>query len=62
MLAGDNPGAVAGDDHSAWYRELFRPSVIAGIVDEADLAEYRSDPVYIRRSMHVPPAREAVRV
>lgn len=61
VLAADNPGAVAGEDHSAWYRELFGPSVTAGIVDEVDLAGYRSGPVYIRRSMHVPPPREAVR-
>ena len=27
----------------------------------ADLAGYRNNPVYIRRSMHVPPSHEAVR-
>ncbi len=61
VLAGNNPGAVADDDHGTWYRELFGPSVTAGIVRAADLAGYRSGPVYIRRSMHVPPPREAVR-
>ena len=61
VLAGNNPGAVADDDHGTWYRELFRPSVTAGIVRAADLAGYRSGPVHIRRSMHVPPPREAVR-
>ena len=53
------PAAVADDDHGTWYRELFRPSVTAGIVRAADLAGYRSGPVHIRRSMHVPPPREA---
>lgn len=61
VLVGNNPGAVADDDHGTWYRELFGPSVTAGIVRAADLAGYRSGPVYIRRSMHVPPPREAVR-
>ena len=62
VLAGSNPGAVADDDHGAWYTALFGPSVIAGIVRAPDLAGYRSGPVYIRRSMHVPPPWEAVRV
>jgi hypothetical protein len=61
VLAGENPGEVTGNDHSGWYRELFAPSVNAGIVKAADLAGYRNGPVYIRNSMHVPPSREAVR-
>lgn len=60
-LGGDNPGAVVDADHADWYRELFAPSVTAGIISAADLAGYRSDQVYIRRSKHVPPRREAVR-
>ena len=60
-LAGNNPGTVADDAHGTWYRELLGPSVTAGIVRAADLAGYRSGPVYIRRSMHVPPPWEAVR-
>ncbi|HAE25644.1 MAG TPA: cell filamentation protein Fic, partial [Hyphomonas adhaerens] len=42
-------------------REMFTPSVTAGLVRARDLAGYRSGPVYIRRSKHVPPNREAVR-
>ena len=61
ILTGENPGTVVEDDHSKWYGELFGPSVTAGIVSAADLAGYRNGPVYIRRSMHVPPPREAVR-
>jgi hypothetical protein len=61
VLTGQNPGVVADKDHSAWYRELFGPSVTAGILKPASLAGYRSGPVYIRSSMHVPPNREAVR-
>ena len=61
VLRGENAGTVADRDHSAWYRELCGPSVTAGTLKPADLAGYRNGPVYIRRSMHVPPSREAVR-
>lgn len=61
VLRAKNPGTVASDDHGDWYRELFGPSVAAGLVGTADLAGYRNGPVYIRRSMHVPPRHEAVR-
>ena len=61
VLEGDNPAAVGDDDHGDWYREMFGPSVTAGLLRTADLAGYRNDQVYIRRSMHVPPRHEAVR-
>lgn len=61
ILGGENAGDVADHDHGAWYRELFGPSVTAGILQPADLAGYRNDQVFIRRSMHVPPNREAIR-
>jgi len=61
VLDGNNPGAVVDDDHRTWYREMFAPGVTAGLLHPADLAGYRNGPVFIRRSMHVPPSREAVR-
>lgn len=61
VLRGGSAGAVGRDDHGTWYRQLFGASVTAGIINAADLAGYRTGPVYIRRSMHVPPPREAVR-
>lgn len=61
ILEGNNPGIAVQQDHSAWYRELFAPSVAAGILRPGDLAGYRNGPVYIRRSKHVPPRHEAVR-
>jgi len=61
VLGGANAGRIADDDHAAWYRELFGPSVTAGIVQAADLAGYRNGQVYIRRSMYTPPNVEAVR-
>lgn len=61
VLDGENAGEVAHGDHGAWYRELFGPSITAGLLRPSDLAGYRSGPIYIRRSMHVPPNRDAVR-
>lgn len=60
-LNGENPGEAVSSDHQTWYRELFGPSVTAGIIEPADLAGYRNRPVYIRRSMHTPPQWDAVR-
>ena len=61
VLQGDNAGDVVEHDHSDWYRELFGPSVQAGILKAAELAGYRNGPVYIRDSTHVPPQRDVVR-
>jgi hypothetical protein len=61
ILNGENPGSVVSRDSDEWYAQLFGPSVTAGIVKPADLAGFRNGPVYIRRSMHVPPGHEAVR-
>lgn len=61
ILKGENPGAVVDDDHRQWYRELFAPSITAGLLRPSDLAGYRNSAVFIRRSMHVPPAADAVR-
>jgi len=60
VLNGENPGLVADEDHGTWYREMFGPSVTAGLVKPSDLAGYRNGQVYIRRSMHVPLNRDAV--
>lgn len=61
VLSGENAGDVAEDDHGAWYRELFAPSVTLGLLKSGDLAGYRSDQVFIRNSMHVPPGKDVVR-
>lgn len=61
VLNGENAGNVANEDHSIWYREMFAPSVTAGILKPSDLSGYRNLAVYIRRSQHVPPNFEAVR-
>ena len=61
VLTGANAGIVASRDHRNWYRELFAPSVTAGLLKARDLAGYRGHPVYIRNAAHVPPPVEAVR-
>jgi len=60
VLANANPGTVADHDHSDWYRGLFAPSVEVGLIRAADLAGYRRDRVFIRRSQHTPLPPEAV--
>ena len=61
VLEGGEPGKVAETGHRTWYRELFAPSVEAGIIRASDLAGYRNQPVYIRQSKHVPPGSGLVR-
>jgi hypothetical protein len=61
VVHGKNPGLIADSDHGTWYREMFAPSVAAGLLKPADLAGYRNGQVYIRRSMHVPLGPEALR-
>jgi hypothetical protein len=60
VLQNKNPGTVADEDHGAWYRDMFAPSVTAGLMQAASLAGYRNHPVYIRKSMHVPLPSHAV--
>lgn len=60
----ENPSSaseVSRAEHRAWYRDLFQPAVTAGILEPAQLAGYRTYPVYIRDSRHVPPRPESVR-
>lgn len=61
ILNGDNAGEVADEDHGDWYRELFAPSVAAGILKAGDLAGYRTAQVYIKGSVHIPLNQDAVR-
>ncbi len=61
VLRGENPGDVADKRHGEWYRELFSPSVSAGILKPSDLAGYRNAQVFISGSMHTPPSKESVR-
>ena len=61
IFEGSNPGKVLNIDHGDWYRELFGPSVVSGILKPSDLAGYRNAQVYIGQSMHTPMNVEGVR-
>lgn len=60
ILAGESPAHVVDGDHHRWHRELFAPSVTAGLVRPEQLAGYRNGPVFIRNSLHTPPPPTAL--
>lgn len=60
ILEGKSPGDCVAEDLSAWYQNLFSPSVRANIISPSALVGYRNDRVFIRNSRHSPPPREAV--
>jgi fido (protein-threonine AMPylation protein) len=61
IIGGANPGALVRTAHREWYRELFQPSVAAGLIPATALAGYRNDFVYLKTSRYVPPRWETVR-
>ena len=61
IFEGENPGKVADDDHGDWYREMFSPSVTAGLLRTSDLAGYRNAQVFISNSNHIPMSCDGVR-
>lgn len=61
ILDGNNAGEVADAGYGNWYRELFAPSVQAGILPAAELAGFRNKQVFISASRHVPMGNEALR-
>jgi len=60
IIAGKSPGPLVRTAHRDWYRELFQPSVAAGLLRPGALAGYRQHPVYLRGSRHVPTRWESV--
>jgi len=61
ILNGKNPGLIADADHGDWYRELFSPGVLAGLLRPSDLAGYRNQDVFIAQSNHLPMGPPVVR-
>jgi fido (protein-threonine AMPylation protein) len=61
IIGGANPGSIARTAHREWYRELFQPSVAAGLIPATALAGYRNDFVFLRTSRYVPPRWETLR-
>jgi fido (protein-threonine AMPylation protein) len=60
ILDGAVPGALVRTEHRDWYRELFQPSVAAGLLRPAALAGYPQHPVYLKGSRHVLPRWESL--
>ncbi|PCJ81671.1 MAG: cell filamentation protein Fic [Bacteroidetes bacterium] len=61
ILSGENAGTVVDRELGDWYRELFAPSVSAGLIKPSDLAGYRNAQVYIGHSKHTPINKDGVR-
>lgn len=59
-LAGQDPAQMYVKSHQSWHFQLFEPCIRAGIIKASDLVGYRTHPVYIRNSMHVPLNPDAV--
>lgn len=60
-MSGANPGTQTDKDHGRWYKQLFDPSVVAGLLKVSDLSGYRNNQVYFGNSKHVPLSVEAMR-
>jgi len=61
ILEGANAGMQVDKDHTMWHRQLFDPSVVAGLLKASDLSGYRGHQVYIGNSKHVPLNVDAMR-
>jgi hypothetical protein len=60
VLRGDSAAKMYVNGHRDWHFQLFEPCIRAGIIKASDLIGYRTHPVYIRNSMHIPLNPEAV--
>lgn len=60
ILDGADAGALLKTAIREWYAELFQPSVAAGVLPPGALAGYRTIPIYLRGSRHVPPRWESL--
>lgn len=60
VIADQNVDEFFYEGLQTWYRQLFAPTVKAGILSPGDLAGNRDQQVYIKGSSHVPPRNSAV--
>jgi len=60
IVKGEAPGPLVAEHHRDWYRELFQPSVAAGLIEPPALAGCRIEAIYLRGSRHVPPRSEVL--
>ena len=61
VLAAGGDISVLRAAHRDWYRELWSPHVSVGLLGASLLAGYRTQPVFLRGSRHVPPRAEILR-
>jgi fido (protein-threonine AMPylation protein) len=61
VLAAGGDISIVRTAHRDWYRELFSPHVAVGLIGASLLAGYRTQPVFLRGSRHVPPRSEILR-
>jgi len=61
ILASAGDIEILRSAHREWYRDMFSPHVAAGLLGASSLAGYRTHPVYLRGSRHVPPRSEVLR-
>jgi fido (protein-threonine AMPylation protein) len=60
IIKGADAAKLVRRAHRDWYREMFQPSVAAGLIDAGALAGYRTHAVFLQGSRHVPPRWEVV--
>lgn len=61
IIGGTDAATHVRKAHGDWYRELFQPGILAGLIAESALVGYRGHSVFLRGSRHVPPRWETVR-
>jgi len=60
IVSGVAAGPLLWERHQEWFRQMFAPSVTAGILKPHELAGYRGHPIYLRGSNHVPTPHGAI--
>lgn len=60
IIEGEPSGSLLWDRHQEWYRQMFAPSVAAGLLKPYELAGYRGHPIYLRGSNHVPTPHSSI--
>jgi fido (protein-threonine AMPylation protein) len=61
IISGAASGPFLWQRHQEWFRQMFAPSVTAGLLKPHELAGYRGHPIYLLGSMHVPTPHGSIR-
>jgi hypothetical protein len=60
VLAGADAAKIVRDRHMRWFREMFQPSITAGLFGPERLAGYRTHFIFLKGSPYVPVAHASV--